>query len=171
MNLAYPASVCAGGPGIAGWLRAAGAGPDALASAARLASGIAALSGPSFTPALPGVLSLSGQEFTADRLSRFFVAVTSALMTRMAPSTARATAAPSASPTASRDRLAARPLEPVTASVRNGTIVLGMTTRPGRMRYYPARRPSSSSACPDSTPVRILRATRSSSATSGLVSE
>jgi len=34
-----------------------------------------------------------------------------------------------------------------------------------------ARRSSSSSACPDSTPVRISRATASSSATCGLVSE
>jgi formate hydrogenlyase subunit 3/multisubunit Na+/H+ antiporter MnhD subunit len=57
---------------------AAGSG-TALAGAAGLASGIAALSGRSFALALPGLLPLSGLDFAADRLSGFFVAVTGAV--------------------------------------------------------------------------------------------
>jgi formate hydrogenlyase subunit 3/multisubunit Na+/H+ antiporter MnhD subunit len=57
---------------------AAGAG-TALAGAAGLASGISALSGRSFSVALPGLLPMSGLEFTADRLGGFFVAVTGAV--------------------------------------------------------------------------------------------
>jgi hydrogenase-4 component B len=54
---------------------AAGTG-TALAGAAGLAGGVAALSGQPFTVALPGLLPLSGLDFAADRLSGFFVAVT-----------------------------------------------------------------------------------------------
>ena len=58
--------------------RAAGAG-TALAGAAGLACGIAALSGRVFTLALPGLLPLSGLEFAVDRLSGFFIAVVGAV--------------------------------------------------------------------------------------------
>jgi hydrogenase-4 component B len=58
--------------------RAAGAG-TALAGAAGLAAGLAALSGRAFTIALPGLLPLSGLEFAADRLSGFFIAVVGAV--------------------------------------------------------------------------------------------
>jgi hydrogenase-4 component B len=57
---------------------AAGAG-TALAGAAGLGCGIAALSGRPFTLGLPGLLPLSGLEFSADRLGGFFVAVTGAV--------------------------------------------------------------------------------------------
>jgi hydrogenase-4 component B len=57
---------------------AAGAGA-ALAGAGGLVSGIAMLSGRTFTVALPGALPLSGLEFTAGRLSGYFVAVTGAV--------------------------------------------------------------------------------------------
>jgi formate hydrogenlyase subunit 3/multisubunit Na+/H+ antiporter MnhD subunit len=54
---------------------AAGAG-TALAGAAGLAAGIAAVSGQTFTLDLPGLLPLSGLEFAAGPLSGFFIAVT-----------------------------------------------------------------------------------------------
>jgi hydrogenase-4 component B len=65
---------------LPGRLRPAAAGAGtALSGAAGLVSGIAALSGRSFSLALPGLLPLSGLEFAADRLSGFFVAVTGAV--------------------------------------------------------------------------------------------
>jgi formate hydrogenlyase subunit 3/multisubunit Na+/H+ antiporter MnhD subunit len=65
---------------LPGRLRPAAAGTGtALVGAAGLASGIAALSGRSFSLSLPWLLPLSGLEFTADRLSGFFVAVTGAV--------------------------------------------------------------------------------------------
>ena len=56
----------------------AGAG-TALAGAAGVAAGVAALTGRPFSLSLPGLLPLSGLEFGADRLSGFFIAVTGAV--------------------------------------------------------------------------------------------
>ena len=56
----------------------AGAG-TALAGAAGLAAGIAAVSGQSFALGLPGLLPLWGLSFTADPLGGFFLAVTGAV--------------------------------------------------------------------------------------------
>ena len=65
---------------LPGRLRPAAAGAGtALAGVTGLAAGIGALSGRTFSLTLPGLLPLSGLEFTADRLSGFFLAVTGAV--------------------------------------------------------------------------------------------
>jgi formate hydrogenlyase subunit 3/multisubunit Na+/H+ antiporter MnhD subunit len=65
---------------LPGRLRPAAAGAGtALAGVTGLAAGIGALAGRTFSLTLPGLLPLSGLEFTADRLSGFFVAVTGAV--------------------------------------------------------------------------------------------